>query len=390
MPDLDVSRLPFAAEIAADSGEAPDGTPPAKADPSHAAPSPSVPDPLAILTGKTPAAAAPATTTPPADFDPEKLAAPDAKSKHRPEWDKLKEWGKTQAAEAAKLRADWEAAKAASVSAEAHKAATERLKQLEEENKTFSERLKVLDLENHPEFQRAYVAPRNQAVESLKAALSDAGIEADLGEVLSLRGKALWAKVDELVEGAPRVLQSQIVDSVRKVQELERAAASAKSESAKFLEEARSRMAAGNRQLFDEVSKRFNFGFAPAAVPSDAAPEAKAEADAYNQALSGVRPRAEAIALGGITMEEGVEVAHKAANFEFLMQHGIPRLAKIYTGQIQGQAAKIAELEKELSGLRKATPKAPSGSGGAAADPDDAILGQPPEVALPQLLRRRG
>lgn len=88
---------------------------------------------------------------------------------------------------------------AESKAAEGDPGAKAKIEQLEGQLREYSERVSVADVRLHPEFQRQYALPRDQALEFAKTTYQDAGGDPKVIEsALQLKGKARADRLDEI------------------------------------------------------------------------------------------------------------------------------------------------------------------------------------------------
>lgn len=346
----------FSAPAQTEPAEAPAAEKPATAP----AAAPAAPDPLAAIL-KSAQKAAPAAAAEPATLDDidKGLLAPPENAKSRAGWDELKK----RANEERKLRLELEAKMKSAPPAPADQATKARLAELEEQNKAFSERLKVLDLKNHPEFVSRYVQPAEQAKQAMANIAATDEVKVDVNEILGLRGKALNQAVSDAMESMTpyaRVKFQAALDAYFSAQTGAEQALAKADESLKTL---KTSGGARSRAAFDTVAQNYAGTFLAAQV-DDKAPEAdKAAVTAYNDALGKVAAQAEQYAFGNIDDRGAADLAHKAALFDFTLNHGIPRIASMYNSALSSRDTRIAELEKQVKALTVASPTISGGSG---------------------------
>jgi hypothetical protein len=305
------------------------------------------------------------------DFD--KLIGPDEKSKHRPDWDKMKaaaaEQYKARSAAEARLK-ELEAKLAQAPAPEADAATKARLQQLEAQVKDYDEKLKVFDVQLHPDFQKQYIEPQKEAVTEIQRLFQIEGVEdVDVQALLALDGKKFAQKVSEaLDELTPfsktaatelfrkaKMLQSQQKDALGKVDELRTQYTQA--------QQARARAA------FDAVGKNYSEMLPEIAVPDSASDEEKQAIAEYNASLKSVNFTAEKLAFGKVDDRAASEMAHKAARFDFLVERAMPRFEKMVTQELAKYMTRAKELEKQVADMTAARPNySPSGDGSAGSD----------------------
>ncbi|MFZ9725660.1 MAG: hypothetical protein ACO3EH_00505 [Ilumatobacteraceae bacterium] len=319
---------------------------------------PSKIDPLASVL-KTAQKTAPATPTPePTVDDVDKgLQAPPENAKSRAGWDELKK----RANEERKLRLELEQKlKSSPTTSTVDEATKARLAELEQQNKTYSEKLKVFDLKNHPDFVAKYVEPANAAKAALESIATTDEVEVNVAELLSLKGKALNRAVSEAMDQMTPYARVKFQSALDSYFSTQMNAEQALAQADQTLQSMRQTGGARSRASFDEVAQKYSGAFLPATV-DEKAPDAAAVA--YNAALAAIGAQAETYAFGQIDERGVADLSHKAALYEFTMQHGIPRIASLYGAELSARDAKIAELETQVKALTVANPSISSGSG---------------------------
>lgn len=286
------------------------------------------------------------------DPDLDKLAAPGEKSAHRPDWDKMK----SLAAERGKRIKELEKLAAEGGSKKADEASAARIKELEAKIQDYDSKLKAHDLKSHPEFQQKFVVPRQNAIDEIKQALELEGHEADVDKVLALEGKAFVTAVSEILGNLSEFNKLTVDHAFRTAKKLSVEESKALANVDQLREQYKEQFSARARQSFDQVTANYQDSLAELAVPDDSPEEDKQAAQAYNDALSKVTKKAEALAFGSINETQAADMAHKAARFEFLVEHAIPHLTKVAEAEITKRDGEIASLQKKIKDLTDANP----------------------------------
>ncbi len=350
--------------------------PPAEQKPADQKPADAKPPVLPSILKK--ADAKPA-TPPPADQKPaeapefEKLVGPDEKSKHRPDWDKMKasasEQYKARTSAEQKL-ADLEKQLASRGPAEADAATKARIAQLEGQIKTYDEKLKVYDLQSHPEFVAQYVTPVQQAITTIKDTLKMEGIEANVDQLLALDGKAFSKGVSELLSEVPEFNKLTLADAFRKA----KAGEFAKREALGKVDEMRANLqqsfAARSKAAFDEAGREIISAFAPVELDPTASDADKADVISYNAAVANIGKSAAQFAFGQTDERGAAGMAHKAAAYEFIVSTALPRLEKYAESAILARDQKIVALQKEITDLTGSRPNVSSTGSEGTTEPD--------------------
>jgi hypothetical protein len=321
-------------------------------------------------------------TPPPEAPEFDKLTGPDEKSKHRPDWDKMKaaasEHYKARIQAEARLK-ELEAKLAARGPEQADEATKARLQQLEQQIKDYDAKLKVFDLKSHPDFQKQYVEPQNRAIASIKETMSIDGIDGDVEKILSLEGKKFAEAVSELLGNASEFSKATLAQLFREAKVLRMQEQQALGNVDKLREEYQKNFAARARATFDATAKAFDETLLPAQADEKADEATKQDVAAYNAALASINKKAEALAFGQVNEATASEMAHKAARFDFMVEHAIPRFQKLVEAELGKAYSQIAELQQKLKELTEANPGYKGGGGG---DPEG---GSKPEGDLSHL-----
>lgn len=362
--DADLSHRAAAEKFfSADADDtSPDPQPaPAAAPAAETKPATTAPDPLAAVlksAQKAAPAAAPAAEPQLEDID-KGLQAPREDSKSRAGWDELKK----RASEERKIRLELEAKLKTAPTATVDEATKARLAELETQNKTYSERLKLLDLRSHPEFVAKYVEPANAAKAAMESIAKTDEVDVNVGEILTMKGKALNAAVSDVMDKMTPYARVKFQAALDQYFATQVGADQAIAQADETLKTLRQTGGAKSRASFDEVAKNYSEAFVPAQV-DDKAPDAdKQAAAAYNAALASIGKQAETYAFGQIDERGVADLSHKAALYEFTMNHGIPRIAALYGAELSKASSRIAELEKQVKALTGASPTLDGGSG---------------------------
>lgn len=299
------------------------------------------------------------------EFD--KLTGPDEKSKHRPDWDKMKaaasEHFKARTQAEARLK-DLEAKLAARGPEQADEATKARLQQLEQQIKDYDAKLKVFDLKSHPDFQKQYVEPQQKAVASIKETLALEGIEGDVDKILSLEGKKFAEAVSELLGNASEFSKATLAQSFRDAKLLRMQEQQALGNVDALRAEYQKNFAARARATFDAASQKFQDTLMEATADEKADDATKQEVANYNAALAALNKKAEALAFGQVNEATASEMAHKAARFDFMVEHAIPRFQKLAEAELGKAYTQISELQQKLKELTEANPGYKGGGGG--------------------------
>jgi hypothetical protein len=302
------------------------------------------------------------------------LQAPPEGSKSRVGWDKLKAQRDAAATKATALEREQEELRKqldeAKKSAPIDDATKARLAELESQNKVLTDRLKTFDLRSLPEFESKFLAPQNEAKTKLGQILHDEEVEAQVDELLSLKGRKFNEAVSDVLEKLTPFARVKFQSQLDRYLEARAGEESALSQADEVLKSAHQQRAARARAVFDEVGKQFSgSAFSPVTTDEKASEEDKKFNESFNAALATLGPAAERLGLGAIDEPTAAAMAHKAVRYDFFMTHGLPRIGRVYKGILEERAAKITQLEKQVKELSAAKPSLSGGSG--AGTPED-------------------
>lgn len=297
----------------------------------------------------------------------EKLIGPDEKSKHRPDWDKMKATAAAEykrAAELEKKAKELEAKLAARGPEQADEATKARLQELENQIKEYDSKLKVHDLQSHPDFVKQYVEPQKKAVSTIEEALKLEGVtSADVKQILALEGKAFVEGVSKLLPELSEFNRPVVAAAFREAKALQAAAKDALGNVDQLRQQYAQNFAARSKASFDAVSKDFADTLLPLTPGEKATDAEKSDIEAYNQSLVALDKKAEALAFGKTDERTISEMAHKAARFDFVIEQVIPRFAKAAQAEIDVREAELATLRQQVKDMTGAKPTVGGGSG---------------------------
>lgn len=301
-----------------------------------------------------PAEAKPA--TPPApDADPfEHIKAPESLSENaQTGWKALKTEAATKLKAAEQKYADAQAR--LEVLQKATPAELADVEKLRTDHKQALERLAVLDLQSHPDYLRQYVEPKAKALGEAKMLLADNGLPdgTDLNALLG-KPRAEFAKtVSEMAAKMQDFDKSSFTAAMREAYRLQGESSSALSKANELRAGLESKSAAQYKQAFDETFGKMGDVdrlVSRVEIPDNLPPEAKAEMLAYNQAMEGVRSRAEANTFGKLNPKQAAAIGTKAAILDTMVEVVIPRMSKEHNAVL----GRLREAEAELASIKQA------------------------------------
>lgn len=240
---------------------------------------------------------------------------------------------------------------------------TPEIEKLRAEHKAFSERLSIVDLQNHPDYVRQFGEPKTKLVTGINTVLADNKV--DGADIASLVGKPradFMKSANELAEKLPDYERPAFMADMRQLYTLEGEAKAALGKAGEVGALLQKKGEQSAKAAFEETWKSLDFGEAlnPMEIPADASAEDRAALEAYNKAVGGIRTNAEQIAFGR-TDERGASLtATKAATFDFLREHAIPRME----AEFAKAATLVSDLTKEIAALKAARAGGGSDGGG--------------------------
>lgn len=266
-------------------------------------------------------------------------------------WDELKTVNKTLAEKAAAAEA-----RAAELTTKAEAAnklsgfVPEEIEKLRNEHKEMSDVVLVHRLESHPKFKAEFVLPQREALTRASELLSAHGVDAkNLESLMAKPRNELGKAVQELVQSIPAFDQTEVSESIRRAYDIEQRKRGALAHSKEVLGGIQEQSQARSKQAFESkwapVLAALNDHMVALEPTQDATPEQRAECEAYNASMRGIRQNAEKIAFGSNSEESVAEAAMKAAAYDHHIAHVQPRLAKEIGELITLNRSLVGELE---------------------------------------------
>lgn len=246
---------------------------------------------------------------------------------------------------------------------------TAAVETLKTQLKDAHDRLAVFDLKSHPDFVREFVTPINVALADAREVLSWNTKEGEempnLEALMAKPAKELNAEISKITKDMNSADANVIMNSLRNAHKLNAKQGEALSKSGELNTRLQQQAAQQSKAAFEEVSK--NLGPAgdflqPLEIVEGLSPEDKAAAEAYNGSLGTVRANAEKLAFGQVDAKGVATMSYKAATFDHMVSHTIPR--------VQAEFRKLATLCQQQAAVIKelrggGTAAAELGSGGA-------------------------
>ena len=226
----------------------------------------------------------------------------------------------------------------------------------------------MLDLGSHPEFVQKFVAPKNEAKTALLEVLKGDEVDADLDEILSLKGKALNQAISTTLDSLTPYARVKFQSALDRYITADIGAAQALAQADTFLKSAQQNSGARSREAFDRVSSNYRGQYIPIVTDGTADAATVAHAAEYNAALEQVSKNAESFAFGQLDEVKAADLAHKAALYDFTVTRGIPRIGQLFEAELVARHAEIATLTAQVKALSAAKPTVSGGSGSGAAD----------------------
>lgn len=308
------------------------------------------------------APAKPADTTPAASDNPEdKINLGDkASGDTRKHFDSLKGITKTLRTDIAARDARIKELEAKAASGTATPADYEKLKS---EHKALSDRLAVVDLQSHPDFAKRFGEPKAKLIGGLNTVLADNKVDGvDLPSLLNKPRPEFAKTVSEIAAKLPAFEQQAFLSDMRQLYTLEGEAKGELARAGEISAALQKKTEADQRAAFAKTWGTLDFnsdGLEALEIPADASAEEKASIEAYNAGIKGIRTAAEGIAFGKMDEAGVATAATKAAAFDFMRSHAIPRME----AEFSKARALIASLTEEVKAL-KANRSGTGGGGG--------------------------
>lgn len=290
----------------------------------------------------------------------------------------LKTITKQLRAEKAAIAAELETARKAG-------AASPEMEKLRAEHKALSDRLAIVDIQNHPDYVRQFVEPKNKILAGVSSVLADNKVEGvDVASLLGKPRPEFARAVSEIAAKLPAFEQSAFLADMRQLHTLDAEAKSQLSKSGELAAALQRKSEETHRAAFAETWKTLDFtpdNLPALEIPAEATAEERAAMEAYNAGIANMRTSAEQIAFGKMDEKGVAATATKAAAFDFIRTHAIPRMEAEHNKAVD----LIQTLTAELQAL-KASRRGGGGSGidtGAGADADESH-----EVAASKTFKR--
>lgn len=212
------------------------------------------------------------------------------------------------------------------------------------------DRLAVLDVTSHPDFQRQYSAPKKRALEDAQSLLTDNTVEGapDVVGLLTKPRNEFSKVISELAAKMPVYDQAAFTTSMREAYRLHSEEKGALSKSGELAQQLQAKTAQQQRQAFEATWKEFDGKVKPLPMPDNATNEQRAEVQAYNEALAGIKATAEKNAFGRLDEKGVADLAAKAAALDFVATRAMPRLER----EFNNARNLIKELTDELAAIK--------------------------------------
>lgn len=239
------------------------------------------------------------------------------------ELDVLKKATPAEAADAARLKADLQAA---------------------------HDRLAVLDVQSHPEHQRKFAVPQKRALDDAQSLLADNMVEGapDVASLLTKSRNDFSKTISELAAKMPVYDQSSFTSSMREAYRLHIEEKAVLATARELLPQLQAKSAQQQRKAFEATWAEFDGKVKPLPMPDNATNEQRAEVQAYNEALAGIKTTAEKNAFGRLDEKGVADLAAKAAALDFMATRAMPRMER----EFASARNLIAELTAELAAIK--------------------------------------
>lgn len=229
---------------------------------------------------------------------------------------------------------------------------------LQSKYESVSEKLRVADLKNHPDFIEKFETPKQQLTDSLNEILKENELGVSVASILNKKGKALADAVEDVVDGLPRLHQNKFINGIEQLQELagmrQEALDNAKASSDVLTQMSTESMNNAFNKAWEGLSTTDKTFVKPLQVAEGADVEQINAIDAFNSELGQVQDNARNILSNPLSNDEMSNVAIKAAQFDFFMKQGFPRMEVEYKQAV----GLIQELTSEIEALKGYKPSA--------------------------------
>jgi hypothetical protein len=245
---------------------------------------------------------------------------------------------------------------------------TAEVQRLREEHKVFSEKVALLDYQNHPEFRKQFTEPKEKLNGEIKTILADNGIEGfDLKAVLALPRAEMAKRISEVTDKLNSYDAGEFRLQLREYGKLSSAEQTALGTHKEALANLSQINQAKQRTAFEGKWKSTSFAtFAQKLEPPEGAtPDEVAQIRSLNQGIDTMRENAEKYAFSLGDESQAAEVAIKASNYDFVVNHAFPRMQSDYK-KLQGQYQAVITKLQELAAHKPGT----DFGGGSAPKPD--------------------
>lgn len=226
----------------------------------------------------------------------------------------------------------------------------DELKRIKEEHNYALEKLKVISVKDHPEFKAKFTEPKNQLTEKASKLLSEyevAGV--DVKSIAGKPRKQFAEEVTKIAGELPEFERHVFIDDMRKLRDLSESEGAELAKSGELASQYQQKTVNQQRGVFEKLwSEGQGSALKPKEIPATATPEERKDLEEYNSGISNIRADAEKFLFNPYNEESAAKMALKSSTLDFMVTKGIPKL----NGYIQSQAARIAELEAEVAGMR--------------------------------------
>lgn len=253
---------------------------------------------------------------------------------HRAQLDTYKKATPAEAAETAKLRADYQ---------------------------TAQDRLALIDIQSTEWYSKEFSQPKTKALADAQEVLNWNDVQGvDVAQLLAKPKKEFNAAISEITKGMNSVDASTVINSLRSAHELSSKEKSALSNSGELRQKIEAQTAQQQKAAFEEAysTAGFDVGMFEPNIPEDASEEDKTELRGISDAMRNVKNEAEKLAFGRVNAKDAAKIALKAAFADVHLTKVIPRMHKEW--------ARVSERNKELEAENAAlkTAKSPGSFSG--------------------------
>ena len=235
--------------------------------------------------------------------------------------------------------------------------------ELRKQNEELSAKLKQADFQNHPDFINKIENPIRELSESLNQQIKKVDEGLDLRKLERMEESEMDISIDEIVDNLPKLKQHKFLDGMQSYFDLKVQKESMLENADQMNESYRNESIVRTKQafdsLYDEITSEENLPLQKLEASSNASDEQIKEIEAYNTGIESIRSDAEKYVFDPLDDRKMSEVAFKAANYDFFVNHSAPRMEQEY----QQVVSLLGQVTNQLKNLKSNKPTTRSSVG---------------------------